>query len=335
VSEHDTQLDQFLAGQPVAIDATLRTLPRTANLARAVAVVLRLLEQPHWLAAAGILPVRLIRGVLDAPATTPRHVFLKLAVPDGNASTIKQAWLAAVETLRELAETLHPFDAPARREQLAAIARSPQLAAIQGVAANTPEVPLEMLVVLALDGGEASVDALIPHLDLALGARDARLERLAKIRPFATPTPALATLFTELDGALGVRRSTSPALAYGEQLGLGRLSELWFSFQLFSSSRNQAGVPRFQGFVRVDSREERWFRVQLEQVHPSVDRSKDRATRFDLAGGVDELGVGHCTPIDLPSWLRHCSTTLKISWERFLVRTTADAAKISAWLIAS
>ncbi len=333
MSEHDTQLEQFLAGQPVAIDITLRTLPRTANLDRAVVVVLRLLEQPHWLAAAGILPVRLIRGVLAAPATMPGHVFLKLAVIDGNATTLKTSWLAAVEALRDLADTLHPLDTPARREQLAAIAKSSLLPAIQGVAANLPAVALEMLVVLALDGGDASLDALIPHLDLALGARDARLERLAKIRPFAKSTPALDALFTELDGALGTRRSTSPALAFGEQLGLGRLAELWFSFQLFSISRNQAGVPRFQGFVRVDSREERWFTVQLEQVHPGVDRAKDRATRFDLSGGIDQLAVGHCTAIDLAIWLRNCADKLKITWDRFLVRTNADATKISNWLI--
>ncbi len=333
MTEHDTQLAQFLAGQPVAIDVTLRTLPRTANLDRAVAVVLRLLAQPHWLAAAGVLPVRLVRGVLAAPATLPGHVFLKLAVTDGNATALKTSWLAAVEALRELADTLHPLDAPARRAQLAAIATTPLLSAIQGVAANTPEVPLEMLVVLALDGGDASLDALIPHLDLALGTRDARLERLAKIRPFANSTPALDALFTELDGALGARRSTSPALAFGEQLGLGRLPELWFSFQVFSTARNQAGVPRFQGFVRVDSREDRWFTVHLEHVHPGVDRSKDRATRFDLSGGIDELAIGHCTPLDLVIWLRSSAHKLKITWDRFLVRTNADATKISTWLI--
>ncbi len=333
MSDHDAQLEDYLAGKPVAIDLTLRTLPRTANLERAIAVVLRLLAQPHWLAAAGILPVRLIRGVLAAPATTPGHVFLQLAVIDGNATTLKQSWLAAVEALRELADTLHPLESPARRDQLAAIAKSPLLAAIQGVAANTPEVPLEMLVVLALDGGDASLDALIPHLDLALGARDARLERLAKIRPFANRTPALDVLFAELDGALGTRRSTSPALAFGEQIGLGRLAELWFSFQLFSSARNQSGVPGFQGFVRVDSREERWFTVQLEQVHPGVDRSKDRATRFDLSGGIDELAVGHCTAIDLAIWLRYCADKLEITWDRFLVRTNADAKRIGDWLL--
>lgn len=330
---HDDQLAQFLAGKPVAIDAALRSLPRNANLELAVAVVLRLLEQPHWLAAAGTLPVRLIRGVIAAPATTPNHVFLQLAVPDGSAPAMKSAWLAAVSTLRDLADTLHPLETPARREVLAAIAKSPLVPAIQGVVANSAEVALEMLVVLALDGSDASLDALIPHLDLALGARDARLERLAKIRPFVRSTPALDALFAELDGALAARRSTSPALAFGEALGLGRLDEMWFSFQLMSTEAHHAGLPRYQGRVRIDSREDPWFAVELQFVKAGPDRSHDKVTRFDLVTTHDEIGIGRCQPAELPAWLRSIAGMLKLSWNKYLIRTNADPKKIETWLI--
>ena len=294
-ADHDARLAKFLAGNPVPIDHLLRTLPATANLALAVEAVLRMVDHPHWLAGCGELPVRLVRGVLAAPPCTdsPGHVFLQLAVrADAKATVLRTAWQQAVEALRQLADTKHPLDTDTRRSQLAAIAKTPPLLqAIQGVTANTTEVPVEMLVVLAIDGTDASVDALIPHLDLALGSRDVRLERLATVRPFVCATPALDALFAELDGALQARRSTSPALAFGTTLIAGELPQFWFWFLLMSSNRNETGLPAIQGSVRVDSREEPWFRVEVSRVHGSPDRTKDQTTRFDVAQLSDELGL--------------------------------------------
>jgi hypothetical protein len=334
---HDAALQRILAGrEPVRIADTLRTLPRTANLELAIEVVLRLLAEPHWLAACGKLPARLIRGVLEAKATRPAHVFLQLAIPaTAKAAPLKTAWQQAVEALRQLAETTHALDADARRAQLADLARTPQLLqAIQGVAANTAEVPVEMLVVLAIDGSETSLDALIPHLDLALGSRDARLERLALVRPFARSTPALDALFTELDGAVQARRSTSPALALAQAIGLGAVSQFRCAFLLHSVEHHQNAVPQIQGSLRIDSREDPYFRVELTRMSAGPDRSKDRRTWFDDTRLEDGLGVGRCEPADLPRWLRAAAKILNAKWDRFYLRTdVADPKRIERWLI--
>jgi hypothetical protein len=262
-------------------------------------------------------------------------VFLKLAVPaDAKAGVLKAAWQEAVEALRDLADTKHPIDTETRRDQLTAIAKEPLLLhGIQGVAANTAEVPVEMLVVLAIDGTDASIDALIPHLDLALGSRDIRLERLATVRPFVRETPALATLFAELDAALAARRSTSPALAFGAAIAANKQPTFWFSFLLHSNTRHEIGVPVIQGSVRIDSREEPWFRVEVSKVHGSPDRTKDQVTRFDETQLVDELGLGRCDPAELPKWLAKAAKALAVQWNRFLVRTNVDPRRIDAWLL--
>ena len=324
MSDHDAQLANYLAGKPVAIDETLRTLPRTANLANAVEVVLRLLGEPQWLVACGKLPARLIRGVVEAPATTASHLFLKLAVPEG------KRWVEAVRALRDLADARHALDTEERRAQLAAIAGKPHLLqAIQGVAANTPNVPVEMLVVLALDGSDASIDALVPHLDGALGSQDARLERLAMVRPFVKSTPALAAVFAELDGAVDARRSTSPALAFARSIGVPASDVFWCSFLVRSAA---GGVPEFQGSVRFDSREERWFAVELTHLH-AHDRARDRTTKFDTLEVVDELAIGRCEPSELPGWLRATAAAINVSWDRFYLRTNVDPKPIDHWLI--
>jgi hypothetical protein len=331
VSEADDKLAQFLDGKPIPIDHTLRTLPRTANLELATRAVFRLLDHPHWLAACGELPVHVIRGVLAAKAEHPVQLFLQLAInSDLKAPAMKKAWLAAIEALRELADTRYPLGTDERTSELARLAEQPAvLQAIQGVAANSAEVPIEMLIVLAIDGGDASIDALIPHLDLALGQRDARLERLARVRPFTRATPALAAVFAELDRAVDARRSTSPALAFAKAIGLAVTDVFWCSFLLRSAA---GGVPEWQGSVRIDSREDRWFRVELTHLHAS-DRARDVTTTFDTETVDDALAIGRCEPIDLPAWLRMTATTQQLSWDRFYVRSNLDPKPIETWLI--
>ncbi|MBA2542921.1 MAG: hypothetical protein H0V17_24960 [Deltaproteobacteria bacterium] len=186
---------------------------------------------------------------------------------------------------------------------------------------------------LAIDGSDASVDALIPHLDLALGARDAQLERLALLRPFVRRTPALDAVFAELDHAVQERRITSPACALGAAIGVGQLPLFWFWFQLLSVKHNRSGVPQFQGTVRIDSREDPWFVVEIAKLHHGADRSRDLTTRFDIEHLVDELGIGRCEPAKLPAWLAQAAVTLKTRWGRFYVRTDADAKRIENWLL--
>jgi hypothetical protein len=305
------ELEAFLAGKPVNLGKVLGALPADADAELAARCVMRLVGHPHWLAASCTkLPARVIQLVL---ADVRAPLLLRLAGPDG--------WVVAVEALRVLADTVHPWDSELRKEHLAALASEPVvLAAVQGVVANTADPPLAMLGVLALDGGDASIDALVPHL--SLGEIDQRLERLERLRGYAKATPALAALFAELATALAEHRKRSPALALAAELGLAPADTLSFYVLL------QAVDQKARGSVRVDSREHPWFTVWVG--------SDAGATRFDEANLFEDTAkLGRCDPAGLPSWLARVAKKLGVVWQQFHVQTElpfAESQKIAQWL---
>lgn len=325
--DHDGELEKFLAGkQPVDLGKTLATLPRTANIANAVRAVLQLVDHPHWLFASCLaLPAAVIRGVLGAEHPGTNHLFLRLAVPrDAKATPMKAAWQAAVRALHELGDTTAPWEE--RRAMQAKLAKNATvLAALQGLVAHSTEVPLDMLAVLAIDGGEASVDALIPHLDPALGERDARLEQLGLLRDRAKRVPALDALFGEVGTALADYRKASPVLALAKVIGLAQAPDVfWFRFRLASDDGARVAMSRYQGNVRVDSREEPWFECWL---------SGEQDTRFDDTRVVaDGLGIGACKAEDLPRYLAFTANRLGFRWQPFFVHASAERERITEWL---
>jgi len=266
-----------------------------------------------------------IRGVLDTTHPGTHHLFLRLAVPrDAKAARLAATWDSAVCALRDLGDTTEPWER--RRDMQGRLAHDALvLAALQGVVAHSAEVPLDMLAVLAIDGGEASVDALIPHLDPALGERDARLEKLGLLRDRAKRVPALDTLFAEVESALAAYRRTSPALSLARAIGLDPPPDvLWFRFRIASNDRGTVAISRYEGNVRVDSREEPWFELWL---------SGTQDTRFDSAGSVvDELGIGACTAEGLPIYLATVARRLDFKWQPFIVHASTDRDRITKWL---
>lgn len=331
-SEHDADLAKFIAGEAVNIGKTLRSLRAPFDLALAVAVVTKLLDHPFWFGTScRRLPVAVIRRVLAANVPGPTHLFLRLAVPaDAKGPQLVRTWQRAVSAVHELVDTTHAWDSEPRRMQLAALAREPQLLhAIQGVVANLPDASLDMLAVLVADGSDASVDALIPHLDPALGERDARLERLAQLRSHARRTPPLDALFAELSEVLAAWRSTSPALAMAPLIGLGNLPVLWFRVRLGGGDLYR-GVDPIQGSVRIDSRDDAWFQVSITRLED------DCSTSFDQRRVIeDRLELGRCAPDDLPAWLASAAKRLEISWDPFCALTDLDTRqreRIAAWL---
>jgi hypothetical protein len=340
VGGSDAQLAKFLAGEAVDLPAAMRDL-RGADPALAARVVLRLAEQPHWLPhLCADLPVTVLRAVVAAETTGARQLFLRLAVPTGaRAAELHRAWRRAIDALAQLGETALALDHDLRRSRLAALAADPHvLAIVQGVVANVADPPVEMLAVLAIDGGDLSLDALIPHLE-ALARRDVRLERLAQLRGLARRTPALDAVFAELDGALAERRRTSPALALAAGFGVRGIPVLACSFRLASIESNQLGVPRVQGHASIDSRTEPWLTVWMSSVRGTLDRTLDAETRLHDTGLVaDGLGLGGCAPADLPAWLATAARTLQIQWQDLAVVTNLDrdaSAKLLTWLRAA
>ena len=91
-----------------------------------------------------------------------RQVVLEGApgIPAGD-ERLAARWTKALDALLDL-DTTYAWGSKERRAKLAAIARDPELlAAVQAVAVGG-EASLDMLAVLAIDGSEASADALLP-----------------------------------------------------------------------------------------------------------------------------------------------------------------------------
>jgi len=333
--DFEFELAKFLVSEHVDlgdIGATMQSLPASVDASLAARAVVKIIERD--LAIGKVckrLPVPVIRSVLDASVAGPTHLFLRLAVPsDARPSVLVLAWQRALAALVELHTDYK------HGEKIAALAKDPVvLHAIQGTVAHTADPSLAMLAVLVTDGSDASFDALVPHFDPALVQRDIRLDRLARLRPYAARTPAFDSLFAQIDRALDERRDGSPALALGPVIGLGSLRLLWFTVKLSSRERNRGqGFPRAHGQITVDSREATWFEVSISTIDMS--RGTGDSTRFDATGAVrDGLKLGSCEPENVPAWLVKVAKQLKVTWSGFEPKTNLRGAKrdcIAAWL---
>lgn len=259
------------------------------------------------------ISVPVIRRVLAAEHVHVNHLLLKLAVPDHLDDTaLAAAWERAVQAIVDTGLT-QAWGSKSRRERICRVAKDPALlAAVQGAVAHSPNVRLDLLAVLVADGSDASIDALVPHLDPALVHQDQRLERLTKLRRHAARTPALDALFAEIDRTLEARDATSPALALGLRIGVGPVDTLWFHAS-FGSVELQGNVSLIQAHVLVDSRRANWFRVSLAQLGRGADITMTAFNERDVL--QDELRLGRCAPAELPSWLAHSAIALKIRWD--------------------
>jgi len=286
----NAELVTFLSGRRVDIGATLRALPADVDIELAALAVRELMRTSVFEHHCRSLPAAVIRAVLALPIAGTTHAFLRLAVPEATPTE----WRRALAALRVLAD---PADAPIR----ALATDAHVLAAIQGaVATATDEVPLAMLVVLVVDGGAASLDALVPHVD-ASTRDDLRLERLTRLRPHARRTPELDALFVELEATRDERGTAGQRLALGPRIGIGSVNPLWFRAWLVG--RTTAGY-QIHARVEVDSRKPNWFSVQV---------SGKTYTSFDAAGEhTDRLKLGRCDIEEVPSWLERAAARLRL-----------------------
>jgi hypothetical protein len=117
-------------------------------------------------------------------------------------------------------------------------------------------VDTDWLAVLVADGSDASIDALIPHLD-------GDMEVLERLRTHAADVPHLRSLFAESEAKLRARRAASPALDFARAIGVDDVDVFWFRASLNSRESRRDRVSRYQGNVRVDSRLVRWFSVGI------------------------------------------------------------------------
>jgi hypothetical protein len=219
-------------------------------------------------------------------------VFL-LAATDGSGDQRSEAWSDAVGALKVF-ESQYAWGSKQKAARLMDVRSNPRLVqAAQAAAVGSSAVPLELLAVLAMDGSEASADALLPHVERAL-RNEAELEHLAHLGRYAAKTKAMTSLMELIDRKLGAARDASPAMALATALGLASSS----------SFRVEAQVPGSGGAsltIDVDSRKgSPGFRGWVH--HGSVVRL------------VDELHQPVCALHELPKWLERWSAKHSVKW---------------------
>jgi hypothetical protein len=259
----------------------------------------------------------------------PTLMFLRVAVPlVGHDASLARAWREAVGALAELHRRFE-WGSPQRRAKFEAVARGRFLPAIQTVAVALEEAPLEMLAVLAADGSEASLDALLPHFDRATRRGDDSLNQLALLRPHAADRPALTALLDEVDRMIAAREARSPALELGRALGIEARS-LAFDVILDSVEESDDGRPLVEGLLWVDSRRAAWMGATLKRP------GRVGGTSWTTGGVVeDALGVGSAEAAELPAWVARAATRLGITFQlepRAPSLRGRERERIAAWL---
>ncbi|MFP2960462.1 hypothetical protein ACLEPN_22230 [Myxococcus sp. 1LA] len=302
----------------------LKALPADVDPELAAQAALSLIEGPRvslWSFGRKCqqLPAPVIRALLNRleADSRPHAYFLREAVRrDAPDSELQAAWKAALLGLLDL-ETTYAWGSKQRKAKFQALADNPALLqAIQTAVVACEQVSLDMLAVLTVDASDASVDALIPHVERAVQSQGWELDRLEDLRKHARATPAMDDLFARMQALLQSRRARSPALDLARQLGFGEQETFWFTAYWGDAIREEAGflTRNYNGHISVDSRKPVWFQVLLSKREGLL--SMDRAsTRFDNEKlHEDDLGVGACEPLQLPAWLARAARHLGTEW---------------------
>lgn len=214
----------------------------------------------------------------------------------------------------------------------------------------TPE--LWLLPVLALDGSDASADALMvvftkaQALEDFVGERDALFERLAALKSFAPPM-ALESLFGAvhaLQKGHAQARQQSPVLQLAQSLGLGTLHEFRVECVQASAATASDGSPAVRVNVRFANTDDSplWLDVSVEFLDTikvnGFSRFRSRRTAFGSESDrvVDELGLGTCLDVaKLPRWLESMATTLEMTFTTTVTTNVRGKkkARVETWLL--
>jgi hypothetical protein len=231
---------------------------------------------------------------------------------------IVEQWQGALKALLDL-QSSYAWGSKQRRGKLKALAENPRfLAALQTAVVGGEHVLDDMLAVLAADGSEASVDALLPRFVAAQKERSELLDQLERVKTHAAKTPAMDAMIKSLQGDLQVRNESSPALELARRIGL-EVKKVRVYLRLHSTTVNSRGAPLVQCAVTVDSTRPVWLSVHLVQLE------WDKRTSFtDEEVKDDTLGFGRCEAHELPAWLERARQELGVTWAPLKSGTKAD-----------
>lgn len=233
-------------------------------------------------------------------------------------------WRDAVNALKVFGSQYAWGSKPLRAKLLSIAQNSHLLAATRAAVVGAKSVPDAMLAVLALDGAEESVDALLPHFDRAM-KDPTRLDALVGLSSFAKQTPSLSALLEQVKKRLEQRTAESEAGALARQLGIR--SERAFRVHLCLET---IPIDKATLDLKLDETDAHSFRLWLET-------EKARTTFTSESLTEDALKVGRCSLPDLPEWLAATQKKLGFKWQQKDVWAMplrgARLATLLAWLL--
>lgn len=289
----------------------LRDLAEDTPSERAEGLALRLSEQSQHLFLSKTLPLPAvaIRALVNRWMTrkSAGSIFLAEAVSvDLKSSELVQAWQSAVDVLLALSWTPE-WGTKKYKAAIQAIARNPRfLSAVQAAVVGSDDAGVGMLAVLAADGSDASVDALLPWFSRARDARSLVLDQLRHTRVHAAKNRSLDAMFAAVERDLDERNSISPALRFAQTLGINTkkfMVRVW----LHSTPINMCF-----GQITIDSTRPEWLEVRVNWVGPGKRLGRTSFNHEDTE--CDQLGLGRCEASALPQWLRSGQEKLGIVW---------------------
>lgn len=257
-------------------------------------------------------PEPVIDGVLERLKTVKQrgHAVFILEAVRISTEPLQDAWGVALRAYLELEVAQEAWGSKLVRERIAKYAKSPFLPAIQAAVVAGRDASMRFLAVLAHDASEASLDALVTRFSTVADERSTALARLRQLKTHAANTPEVNAFFEAIENRLDDRAHSSGVLDFMKSIGF-EVDAINARVSLNSSDVNRNGVPSIQGSLLIDSASGEWFRVHLSSVSGLADIT---STNFTLSGGTDKLGVGRCTPNELPTWLAKTAKKLKITW---------------------
>lgn len=291
----------------------IQRLPAKTTPDRAAAAVARLSESDYGLLLARDFQFSapVVRALLARLATERRAltIFLVEAAPSHlDDRHLREAWRTAADALLSLM-TPGGWGSSRMKATVRGVAKTPRLlAATQAAVVGGKDAPSSLMAVLAADGSEASVDALLPAFSRASEEQTELLDRMKRIKVHAANNASLDAMFAALERRIDERNSTSPALTFARALGLDAKR---FVVRLWLSS-----VPRACLFeLEIDSTEASWFSVRARWLGEPGPSRFGTTSFSDARVNRDQLRLGGSEPLGLPDWLRRSQETLGLIWD--------------------
>ncbi len=281
------------------------------------------------------LPAHVVRALVTgwkAERSSESLIFLSLVDPTASDAAVQASWARAVQLLLDL-NSSYGLGSAKWLAKIDGVRADPALlAAVQTAVVGAESPRGDCLAALLRDASPDSLDALTPYVSKARQAKDHRLDELGRLRRYARDTKELRALFDGVDADTRARAKTSAAAVVGQVLPfLDGPFSLRVSFG--SEDLSFGNVPRLQGSVVLDSRKSRTFAVSLSE---RTSMFGWKTTSFDAQRLLrDDLGLGRCEPLEVPSWLARAAKKLRGSWGEPSVYSTLRGKKRDAavaWL---